>query len=683
MKNRKVFTRCAAATLGLAVVVGPIASATAAPIDGAAESTSTVLNVGANESERNLVWYSSSSNPQAARIAVKGNEANTTRTVLPVKSGAAQAEGQTYYQATFSDLAASTTYTYQVGSDVDGWSESYEFSTQTDGDFDFLVYGDPQIGSGGGQPTDGGAWQNTLTTSTSKFPGADFLLSVGDQVNTHDDAAEYADFLAPDQLRENALATNVGNHDVGPSYGEHFFMPNSDPVAGAQHPGLGNYWYVYNDVLFLSLNSNVRDNQQHFDWMEQVIAEHGQDAKWKVATWHHALYSTASHSTDSDVEARRTDMPLEMSKLDIDLVLSGHDHVYTRSHLLHSGHAVGDLSAPSKLEKFPGEVLYMSHNSSTGSKYYQVTGMDYPFNAITSQERTPSYTHVTVTDESLRAVTYQVADGKVLDDVTLSDAPEGATPNPVPDYPAETVFEPEPVFDEPIAPVVDEKTGEVTAQARILTGNDDIEQYVATGEVYLDSSDLEVTEESPGEADTEQQIIGLRYDRLAIPAGAKITSAHLQFTTDEPKKSADPFNVAIAVENSADSLPFKEEDNNLSSRSFLDTTVEWKDIPLWTLAQEAGPDQRTPDLSALIQSIVDGEGWEEGNALTLALSGTGNRTAEAYEGGSGAEAPILWVTYEMPAEPEKKRGKSADAPGHNKDTMHDRGRSHLAPGHNK
>jgi hypothetical protein len=113
--------------------------------------------------------------------------------------------------------------------------------------------------------------------------------------------------------------------------------------------------------------------------------------------------------------------------------------------------------------------------------------------------------------------------------------------------------------------VVDEATGEVTGQARILTGDDDVEQYVASGEMYLDSSALAITEESLGDEDSDQQVIGLRYDRLAVPAGAKITSAHLQFTVDEPQKSANPFNVAIAVENSADSPPFEEEDDNLSA----------------------------------------------------------------------------------------------------------------------
>jgi hypothetical protein len=37
----------------------------------------------------------------------------------------------------------------------------------------------------------------------------------------------------------------------------------------------------------------------------------------------------------------------------------------------------------------------------------------------------------------------------------------------------------------------------------------------------------------------------------------------------------------------------------------------------------AGPDQRAPDLSAVIQDIVDRLGWESGNGLVLIVTGSG------------------------------------------------------------
>ena len=48
--------------------------------------------------------------------------------------------------ATLSGLAENTQYSYRVGSEGN-WSTTYSFKTQSfEGDFDFLFFGDPQIG---------------------------------------------------------------------------------------------------------------------------------------------------------------------------------------------------------------------------------------------------------------------------------------------------------------------------------------------------------------------------------------------------------------------------------------------------------------------------------------------------------------------------------------------------------
>lgn len=185
----------------------------------------------------------------------------------------------------------------------------------------------------------------------------------------------------------------------------------------------------------------------------------------------------------------------------------------------------------------------------------------------------------------------------------------------------------------------------------ITDGRNDVEEFTDNGEMYFDSSDLEIVWESPRSANVDNQAIGLRYINLDIPKGAKITNAYLQFTVDEANKSLDPFNVSIYAEQTDDSGPFTEEAYNVSSRLRTDAFSVWKDIPLWTKNQEAGEAQRTSDLSAVIQEVVNRGGWASGNAMTFILVGEGNRTAESYEGGKSEQAPVLHVLYEMP-EPE-------------------------------
>ena len=71
--------------------------------------------------------------------------------------------------------------------------------------------------------------------------------------------------------------------------------------------------------------------------------------------------------------------------------------------------------------------------------------------------------------------------------------------------------------------------------------------------------------------------------------------------------------------------------------------MTWSPVP-WTTVGEAGADQRTPDLSSVIQEIVDRPGWSSGNSLVVIITGTGKRVAESYNGDQNG-APLLHVEY--------------------------------------
>jgi len=55
-------------------------------------------------------------------------------------------------------------------------------------------------------------------------------------------------------------------------------------------------------------------------------------------------------------------------------------------------------------------------------------------------------------------------------------------------------------------------------------------------------------------------------------------------------------------------------------------------------------DQRTPDIASIVQEIVNRPGWEIGNSLVIIITGTGQRTAEAFEGVASA-TPLLHLEY--------------------------------------
>ncbi|MBT8401043.1 MAG: hypothetical protein KJO98_11250, partial [Rhodothermia bacterium] len=69
----------------------------------------------------------------------------------------------------------------------------------------------------------------------------------------------------------------------------------------------------------------------------------------------------------------------------------------------------------------------------------------------------------------------------------------------------------------------------------------------------------------------------------------------------------------------------------------------WQPAP-WTSRGQAGADQRTPDLSSVIQEIVSRGDWNSGNAMAILVSGSGERTAESYNGDSNG-APLLHIEW--------------------------------------
>ncbi|WP_423923841.1 fibronectin type III domain-containing protein [Frigoribacterium sp. 2-23] len=425
----------------------------------AATTTATIsdvfLNIGADESQRAVSWYSDSTSDEEAQVAptadVTGGVFPATASSIPSTTGVAT-DGQNWHHATLTGLVPSTSYSYRVGSATDGWSPTYTFATQAAGDYGFLFIGDAQIGAGE-TVADTAGWVKTMQTASDAFPDTSFVLSAGDQVNTASNEVQYDGFLAPSQTKSLPFATNIGNHDVASlAYEQHFAMPNVDPTAGkpdANRAG-GDYWFIYNDTLYISFNSNDRNDAGHAAYAEKVIAEHGAEATWTIVTFHHSVYSVASHATDSDIITRRAELPPVMSALDVDLVLMGHDHVYVRSYLMSGTKPVdGDEPVGDTVTPEGDEVLYVTANSSSGSKFYDIQPMDFDFSAVQNQEYTPNFTNIQVTDDSIGMTTYRSKDISVVDAVTLK---RPAVPTDPTDPPVDPTDPPVDPTDPPVDP---------------------------------------------------------------------------------------------------------------------------------------------------------------------------------------------------------------------------------------
>ncbi len=170
---------------------------------------------------------------------------------------------------------------------------------------------------------------------------------------------------------------------------------------------------------------------------------------------------------------------------------------------------------------------------------------------------------------------------------------------------------------------------------RIASGVDDAEED-ASGRVSIGSSDLELVR------DGSLQTVGLRFLSVDIPREAKIKRAYIQFTVDEA--GSDRTDLSFSGESTDNAAPFTTASKNLSSRRKTSTRVSWSPEP-WSRPGSAGTAQQTPDLTAVIQEIVDRDGWRPKNAMVILVTGNGRRTVESYDGARD-RAPLLHVEFE-------------------------------------
>ncbi|ANT48463.1 putative Ig domain-containing protein [Mesorhizobium amorphae] len=181
----------------------------------------------------------------------------------------------------------------------------------------------------------------------------------------------------------------------------------------------------------------------------------------------------------------------------------------------------------------------------------------------------------------------------------------------------------------------------VIIETRVAAAGDDVEQK-ASGSISSNVTDLEL-----GLDGTTSQTVGLRFTGIDIPKGAIITSAYIQFQANEVKTGAT--SLLVKGEDSDDSSPFTAVSFNVSSRATTDASSAWAPAP-WTTEGAHGLAERTPDLTAIVQEIVNRSGWVALNDMAFLITGTGVRTADSFEY-SPTGAPLLHIEYLPPSPP--------------------------------
>ena len=147
----------------------------------------------------------------------------------------------------------------------------------------------------------------------------EFVVMLGDNIYGGHSTQDFSlKFERPYKVLLDAgvkFYASLGNHD---DPAERFYKPFN--MGGQRY-----YAYSKGNVQFIVLDSNYMDPTQ-LNWLEKELQ--GAASPWKIVYFHHPLYSDGRfHGPDTDL---RTHIEPVFEKYGVNVVLSGHDHIYER-----------------------------------------------------------------------------------------------------------------------------------------------------------------------------------------------------------------------------------------------------------------------------------------------------------------------------------------------------------------
>lgn len=503
---------------------------------------SLTLQPGETTSSVNLNWYAPEGTTIAKiKFGDQIIEVKAQNLTTPTKldNNKYKDTGKMVCKATISGLQPQTTYEYSISYDGIIWSNTYEYTTPSDKEFTFGFISDPQIKENG-EVNIGGWNPNDKTNQTGwatmmevlNQNSVNLVVSAGDQVEDQSwgKTSEYEAFFKPEEMTSIPFAPAVGNHDRHYMFRDHFNLPNQmnnltevkttfrgqnsgnsqshgnyieatddEKANQSDSNGVkpneegyydfeerrimeteGNYYYLYNNVLFVTLNTGAypggndeenknnsasaqADNKEAEEiinnfrkTLDSATNKYQGQYKWIIVTHHKSTQTVAKHAADSDIE-NYVDAGFEklMDEYDVDFVLGGHDHVYSRSYVLKDGKRNSE-----RLDNIndPDGTIYLTANCSSDMQYYDVhtkldknDNEDYPVlangekgsqaylkgeslpigNQEWNQEYSPSYALFNVKDNKISVKVYNLngdsnkPESKQIDSFTVTKNSDG------------------------------------------------------------------------------------------------------------------------------------------------------------------------------------------------------------------------------------------------------------------
>ncbi len=308
------------------------------------------------------------------------------------------------FQTFISDLEAGAEYNYYIYSG--GVKSSlYSFSTApVNQDFRFLYVTDTQALTF----FDAMITKSLLEQAMLKYSDYLFLLHTGDIVERGASQSDWNLFFQTNMSQLPVLSV-IGNHDYHNLSGsihspDYYNQTFNNPKNGIEEYYNTSYYVMVDNVLFIMIDvvtAEYFELQQ--DWFLDVIANNPAD--YTIACAHYSPYGTYHESSAAEMI---TNWGGVFDQANIDLVITGHDHIYARTPSLVNGQEATNPDF--------GTVYFIGGTGSYKFRYVEADeGSNFDYYVIDTE---PSISIITVTDTEILIESINLA-GEVFDSFTI------------------------------------------------------------------------------------------------------------------------------------------------------------------------------------------------------------------------------------------------------------------------
>lgn len=429
-----VATDASAATVNSNSAEAQVQTAAHGVVDEAKTPKQLNVHVGNDASSQVNVTYTTIAD---TGTVMKLNPVGDTANVIYVEGTSyAGISGKYIHEISVTGLEAYTEYEYTVGDGFNSASGTFKTALAKNDtrSFTFAYIADTQVSNAANAKALGA----TLAEINNINP--DFVYLAGDTTDSATNENQWQwlfnnDGLYPnggqDMFANSLIAVTQGNHDNNELY-QHINAPEeADKIA---------YSFDYGCMRFISLNLEIaRYSDDSRAKQEAMLRSEVADAKangqWVVVAFHKSIYTGASHIVDGDVIAARKFWSPILAELDVDLVLQGHDHVYSRGFVNANGeNAHPAINEDGSIEQPANAPLYMVGGHAGGLKWYSrknytvsegdPLSMNYEFLDVNSTDtgsdvkKEQVITMFEVSEDSIDSVTYMFKYDTALDQIT-------------------------------------------------------------------------------------------------------------------------------------------------------------------------------------------------------------------------------------------------------------------------